>query len=45
MANIDNPNSTLILLNETTGKNNSAWIPELKDGYTIIVTHEIALVE
>ena len=43
-ANTDVPNSSLILLNKTTGKNNNAWIPELKDGYTIIVTHEIALV-
>ena len=43
-ANTDVPNSTIFLLNRTTGKDQDAWLPELKDGYTIIVTHEIALV-
>ncbi len=42
---IEIQNYTIFLLNETTGENNDAWIPELKNGYSIIVTHYITLAE
>ena len=43
LENLDNKNSTILKLNETTEKDVEAWIPELKDGYSIIVTHSIVL--
>ena len=44
-ANTDVPDNTIFLLNRTTGKDQDAWLPELKDGYSIIVTHYIAIAE
>ena len=44
LSNVDIKNNTVFQLNEVEGKGGDAWIPELKDGYSIITTHEIALV-